>query len=77
MQGMMRLYARNVILFDTYCCTRPILLENFALTANLNFYGKTCLFFLYFLVLAVCLVFLPMVLGNFLRGRLSHENSKK
>ena len=43
MQGMVRLYARNVIFFETYCCTRPIILENFALTTNFKVYAETCL----------------------------------
>ena len=80
MQGMMRLYARNVIFFArhvmffaNYCCTRPIF-ENFALTTNLKSMLKLVYFF-YFLVLAV-LYFFPGV-SNFLRGCSNHENISK
>jgi hypothetical protein len=66
MQGMMRLCARNVILFETYCCTRPILLKNFALTTNFKVYAKTCLPAI-FSSLGLSCIFL-VVLSNFLRA---------
>ena len=74
MQGMMRLFARNVIFYEKYCCAEPIL-ENFALTTNFKVHAETCL--LIICSSLGCLVFLPMVLSNFLRGCSNYENISK
>ena len=68
MQGMMRLCARNVILFETYCCTRPILLKNFALTTNFKVYAKTCLPAIFSSLGCLSVLHFLVVLSNFLRA---------
>ena len=70
----MRLFARNVIFYEKYCCAEPIL-ENFALTTNFKVHAETCL--LIICSSLGCLVFLPMVLSNFLRGCSNYENISK
>ena len=74
MQGMMRLFARNVVFYEKYCCARPIL-ETFALTTNFKVHAQTCLLIIFSSL--GCLVFLPMVLSNFLRGCSNYEKISK
>ena len=70
MQGMMWLYARNIILLEKYCRTRHVL-EDFALKTTWKGHAKTCLLILFSSL--GCVVFPPMVSSKFLGGCPNHS----
>ena len=75
MQGMMQLYPRNVIFFETIL--HKAYMEDVCFESSFFFkvHAETCVLIVFSSL--ACVVFLPIDLSNFLRGFSNHEKTNK